>query len=620
DAPADPTTDPAAAASPALAAAAETPSPSTSTPPVAPTGTGTTTFVTTYWRSTDDGATWTQSEGSLVSPFRRDNGWLHPRLVQAADGSLLAPTYGYAENDTRYRSMLARSLDGGATWRIISTIAATPDGSTIREGMSEPSVARLANGDLLAVFRQDSTYAICASSDRAGGGAPLMSARSTDDGLTWSEPQPLVGQGLSVTNTRSVDPQLSAMPGGQLLLTYGRPNTRTLVSEDGTGRSWTDLTVTNPGVTSGYASVVPMGGRRALLVGDNGSNWCFQPDSTATVGIWARTVELRPTDTRRIDLSSRYLDGTLKVSTDLTARPTPAAGVAAALDGSVEAQAGATRPGRSGSYTLDLGAPTALTGASVSLPQARQSAAVDVSTDGRTWRTVAGWVSTGDYRSLTDRSFGAGTTARWVRVRVTSTGAMTTLGEVELRTTASTFEDDVVGYAPQGYVVLPRSAPRVTVVDGGAGLSSDRAVRMHDVSTAETAVLAASAPLATTRSVELGLRPARIASAVLVSLEGRRGTAYQRVVHLGVFPDGSVRRWTGTTWARLSAPGLVRTASWTGFRVVASAAGADVYVNGHRLPRVPLAAGTTGFTGVQLSSGGLGPVGDDVYVDQVRVG
>ena len=117
DAPADPTTDPVTLGAPALAAAADTPSPSTSTPPVAPTGSGTTTFVTTYWRSTDDGATWTQSEGSLVSPFRLDKVWFHRGIVHAADGSLLAPVYGYAENDTRYRSMLARSLDGGATWR-----------------------------------------------------------------------------------------------------------------------------------------------------------------------------------------------------------------------------------------------------------------------------------------------------------------------------------------------------------------------------------------------------------------------------------------------------------------------------------------------------------------------
>ena len=373
--------------------------------------------------------------------------------------------------------------------------------------MSEPSVARLASGDLLAVFRQDSTYAICASSDRAGGGAPLMSSRSTDDGLTWSQPQPLVGQGLSVTNTRSVDPQLTSMPGGQLLLTYGRPNTRTLVSEDEGASTWTDLTVTNPGVTSGYAS--------------------------------ERLLHPRP---RRPDGSHRC----------------------------------------------------------VHLPtRAHQSAAVDVSTDGRTWRTVAGWVSTGDYRSLSDRTFLAGTTARWVRVQVASTGATTTLGEVELRTTASTFEDDVVGYAPAGYVVLPRTAPRVTVVEGGSGpvqrpgRAAAGCVRRRD-RRAGRGRAAGDEPFGRARPAsrqdrlgDPGLTRGAAGHGIPAGAAPGRLPGRQRAPLDGLDVDAALG-------ARARAPGE----RWTGFRVVAAGAGADVYVNGHRLPRVPLAAGTTGFTGV----------------------
>jgi hypothetical protein len=41
-------------------------------------------------------------------------------------------------------------------------------------------------------------------------------------------------------------------------------------------------------------------------------------------------------------------------------------------------------------------------------------------------------------------------------------------------------------------------------------------------------------------------------------------------------------------------------------------------VNGRLFSRVPLTAGTTALTGIQLSSGGTAPVGDDMYVDQVR--
>ena len=37
-----------------------------------------------------------------------------------------------------------------------------------------------------------------------------------------------------------------------------------------------------------------------------------------------------------------------------------------------------------------------------------------------------------------------------------------------------------------------------------------------------------------------------------------------------------------------------------------------------RVSRVPLKAGTTSFTGIQVSSGGTAPVGDDMFIDQFR--
>ena len=594
-----------------------TPVPTTSTTPAPPPGGGVKQFQTTFWRSHDFGATWDEQHGTISADDAYDAVYFHRGIVAGRDGSLLAPTYGYLNGDPKYRSMLARSTDGGATWRIVSTIATTPAGWSI-EGRSEPTMARAANGDLVVVMRQNAPVnpAVCNGSRQGSG---LVISRSSDDGARWTPGQSLVGAGLDVYNVSSADPRLTSMPGGQLLLSYGRPGNQILVSADGNGTSWSNLTLTRAGTSSGYTSIVPLTENTALQVGDYGSNWCFPIGSGITkVGIWSKTIELRPSDTKRIGLRSRYLNGSLNVVTNLTDRPTAAAGPAAAIDGSVDAASAAVRFVNDGYYQIDLGGVNVLTGASIALPRDGGSAAIDLSNDGRSWRTVAGWVSSGRYRSLTARPFPAGSAARYVRVRVTGAGGVTALGEVQLRTNASTFEEDLIGKAPQGFVVLPAGTPLVTVASGGVGLASDRAARLNDTSSRAMAVMAVGLPQRTSRNLELGLRYNRVASAFLISLEGRRGGIYQRALHLGVFPDGSLRRWTGSRWVNLSAPGLVKKTGWAGIRINANTSAAWVYVNGRLFSRVPLTPGTTSFTGIQVSSGGTAPVGDDMFIDQFR--
>jgi hypothetical protein len=605
-------------ATPAPTAVPTAPVPATSTTPAPPPGGGSKVFTTKFWRSHDYGTTWDQQSGTISAPDSYDAVYFHRGIVAGRDGSLLATTYGYLNGDPKYRSMLARSTDGGTTWRIVSTIATTPAGWTI-EGRSEPTMARAANGDLVVVMRQSAPInpAVCNGSRQGSG---LVTSRSSDDGSTWTPVGSLVGVGLDVYNVSSADPHLTTMPGGQLVLSYGRPANKMIVSADGNGTTWSNLTLTRSGTSSGYTSIVPLTENSVLQVGDFGSNWCFPAGTpSAKVGIWSKAIDLRPSDTRRIDLRSRYLGGSLSVATNLTAQPTAAAGPAAAIDGSTDPASVAIRGANDGYYQIDLGTPNVLTGASIALPHSRGSAAIDLSNDGVNWRVaVAAWYSSGQYRSLTARSFPAGTAARFVRVRATDVGGATALGEVQLRTNASTFEDELVGTAPAGFVVLPTWAPLVTVASGGVGLSSDRAVRLNDTTSAAMAVMAIGEPQRTTRNLELGLRSNRIATAFLITLDGRRGGTFQVALHLGAFPDGSLRRWTGSRWVALSGPGLVKPTGWAGVRINATLSGASVYVNGRLFSKVPLTAGTTSFTGIELTSGGTKPVGDDMFIDQFR--
>ena len=270
-----------------------TPLSSTRTPPLV--ATGAKQFKTTFWRSHDYGATWVVQHGTVTAGDGYDVVYFQRGIVVGRDGSLLATTYGYLHGETKYRSMLARSTDGGATWRIVSTIAKVPAGPKTGD-MSEPTMARAADGDLVVVMRQSAPINrnVC---NGAWQGAGLVITRSSDDGATWTPPRPLAGVGLDVHNVSSADPNLTRMSEGQLVLSYGRPGNRILVSTDGNGKTWGNMTLTDSAVSSGYTSIVALTETTALQVGDHGSNWCFAIGSGPhTVGIWARTIVLHDAD------------------------------------------------------------------------------------------------------------------------------------------------------------------------------------------------------------------------------------------------------------------------------------------------------------------------------------
>ena len=136
-------------------------------------------------------------------------------------------------------------------------------------------MARATNGDLVVVMRQSAPVNpnVC---NGARQGAALVISRSSNEGASWTPARPLVGAGLDVRNVSSADPDLMRMPGGQLILSYGRPGNKILVSTDGNGATWGNLTLTRAGISSGYTSLVVLTKTTALQVGDNGSNWCFR--------------------------------------------------------------------------------------------------------------------------------------------------------------------------------------------------------------------------------------------------------------------------------------------------------------------------------------------------------
>ncbi|WP_263164970.1 sialidase family protein [Streptomyces sp. SCSIO ZS0520] len=239
-------------------------------------------------RSSDGGATWRRGNGTMTAP-----GPMKPipsgkglggfvlinRVLENPDGSLYQSAYGYYAGDAKYRQVLLVSTDGGVDWSVRSTVAVDPglSGEASYEGFDEGSVVRLADGSLLTLMR-------------TGNYRPLYQARSTDDGRTWSAPQVLRAGpdgGQPVTGIR---PELTLMGDGRLVLLIGRPGMSMLLSEDGSGTSWSAPQAVDYR-NSGNGTSVAIGPDRLLLIGDRGADWTPGADSHRR--IWSRLVTVR---------------------------------------------------------------------------------------------------------------------------------------------------------------------------------------------------------------------------------------------------------------------------------------------------------------------------------------
>ena len=148
-------------------------------------------------------------------------------LVEAADGAWLSATLhagGSKRNaECVYELRCIASTDQGKTWRprgVIIGRAGTRFGAT-----EEFSMIRL-GGEIICVDRMD--LATTHDPHRS-----TMLARSTDNGLTWSEPEKVASS--------SVTPHLVKLENGVVALVYGRPGVHVQFSSDGC-RSWQSRT------------------------------------------------------------------------------------------------------------------------------------------------------------------------------------------------------------------------------------------------------------------------------------------------------------------------------------------------------------------------------------------
>lgn len=134
-------------------------------------------------------------------------------------GRLLATGYGLQNGRTQYENFLLSSEDRGRTWRYYAKIADATGLPAAAEGPNELAMIRLADGELMTVFRVGGTQ-----------DWKLRRAYSRDQGRTWTSPDTLPAY--------SVEPSLVRLANGVIALSTGRPGIHLWLSTDPRAATW----------------------------------------------------------------------------------------------------------------------------------------------------------------------------------------------------------------------------------------------------------------------------------------------------------------------------------------------------------------------------------------------
>jgi hypothetical protein len=183
------------------------------------------------------------------------------RMRLAPDGSIWAMLYPWRAPGgvlrEKWLPVFLRSTDFGRSWRMQGEIAFYGDPAADplwerRDGLSEPNIAFLPDGSLMAFLR---------TTDGNGVG-PMYCAWSQDNGQTWSTPQ--------VFDDRGVWPAVLELACGVTLVSYGRPGVFVRASADPAGRVWSQrVTIVEPGErgkdTCSYTDLLALDDHTALL-------------------------------------------------------------------------------------------------------------------------------------------------------------------------------------------------------------------------------------------------------------------------------------------------------------------------------------------------------------------
>jgi hypothetical protein len=581
------------------------------------------------WRSTDQGETWTLTQGAYTAPepmgFLRV--WRGPILL--SDGTVIVPAYTEYASDTRNASLILQTNDLGATWTLRSTIVEP----TTDLGTNEVGLSYTTDGRLIAVMRPDTPQPY-----------HLRQAFSDDDGRTWSAPEVVTGPDGPVG---SISPVLTLQPNGMLLLSYGRPDNNLLVSTDGTGTEWDqhEFVFGNAPATSGPARDMGSSGNTGLTTVEanrsivyydrcHSNNLCKPYNEQYS--IWGAYVDAVTPGSGKIDVATKLRAGTATISGDVApANPVfPETRLEGAVDGSSERHAAAVLRADAGppSLVVELDRSYLLDRIGLMLGHDRPySASIQLSEDGRRWSPPV-------VRTTGTRDFALRYTdiepqrARFVRVTGVA-GTDTPVTELELYAAdLDTFENDPVFGVPRGWT----DALNVTTTDVDlGGFESRRSLRLFDNYVDQVAKITRPAPERDRQvaTFELGSSEWNYRGQFVFDVVGRNGGSSTVRWHFLLTPGGypapgstgtpakpTLQAWNGSRWlpvGTLDQP--IHPHTWRTVTVDATLDSATVTIGGQSFTTTTTYQAATALAGMSFTSAGTGVTSTTWFLDDVRI-
>ncbi|OYO10135.1 hypothetical protein CGZ98_13685 [Enemella evansiae] len=575
--------------------------------------------------SADRGATWQERRAVVTPPPGKtfastgfDRGIrVHKNIMELPDGRLIVGAYGKFTEDQRWSAMLITSTDGGSSWSVWGVI--NGDNSV---GASEPSFSRTVDGRLIAVLR--------GSPESAG----LMQAYSSDDGRTWTTPTRL--QAPTPTVNGAVEPSVVLQPNGQLVLAYGRPGNHALVSASGNGDDWGNYQLLQNNVpprnaeptwgSSANMTMVPLDGNRSLVAGDTCAPWGCQPYNE-TYAIWARQIDAVGPGTGKLDLTTMLAEGRARITADVLTDPLfPQTSAAGAVDGSSDKHATARiRPGSSVVVELDQVYRLNKLGLLMA-PGVKQSANIQLSTDGRAWGKPE--------VKLRDRVDSAlayteiqPTEAKFIKIGPDGDAPLDAVTELEAYAAdTDTFENDPVNAPPRGWVrnslaQVVDTAPQ-TGTPRTAGFGSRRALRLLDFATDDIATAQRAFPARQQVSIDYQMMGVNRQTGTIVTVKGTDASGRSvDAYHFLIDPiSREIRQYDGRAWNSLGQlPAPINPNVWAAVQITADTAGGTLKIGDTSFTTRPPTGAPTALNALAFSSAGTAPKGSSFYFDNVRI-
>ncbi len=208
------------------------------------------------------------------------------KMIQLANGDLLASMQGIFKGDTTARTILCLSSDRGHKWRYYATVAVDPQDPNPELpgwylGYAESTIELLPNGQMICVMRTQ--YAHINAEYR-----PLHVSWSDDLGKTWTKPV------ATEPHLMNICPELAVLDNGVVACEYGRPGFHVAFSLDN-GHTWQDRIsfshLHEPFIT-GQFDMIKAGPNKLVVIGNDAEGLKVWPVSVERVKVSPAYVSL----------------------------------------------------------------------------------------------------------------------------------------------------------------------------------------------------------------------------------------------------------------------------------------------------------------------------------------